>query len=94
MDSQDEQYRQARRHVRKLRGFYIHLGIYVIVNAALLALNMVAGRPFWAIWLIAGWGIGLAAHGMSVVGWSLFGREWEERKIRERLDREKKGSDR
>jgi len=35
-----------------------------------------------------GWGIGLAAHGLSgFVGRGLLGADWEERKIREYLDR-------
>jgi hypothetical protein len=39
-------------------------------------------------WGTLGWGIGLLAHGVSVFafdGW--LGSEWEERKIREYLDR-------
>lgn len=92
MDNQDEQYRQARRHVRQLRGFYIHLAVYVLVNVGLLTLNLLCGRPYWFFWPTAGWGIGLLAHGLSVAGWRFLGREWEERKIREHLDRGKKES--
>jgi hypothetical protein len=39
-------------------------------------------------WTTFGWGIGLLAHGVSVFafrGW--LGSEWEERKIRDYLDR-------
>ena len=40
MDDQDVPYRQARRHVRQLRGFYIHLSVYLIVNVGLFVLNL------------------------------------------------------
>ena len=82
-------YEDARRHVRELRGFYSHLTVYLVVNAALLTLNFLTspGR-WWAFYPMFGWGIGLLAHGFSVYayrGW--LGDKWEERKIREFLDR-------
>jgi uncharacterized membrane protein len=92
MGNADDQYEQAQRRVRRLRGFYIHLLVYVVVNLGLLGLNLVTGRPLWFFWATGGWGIGLLAHALSVAGWRFLGREWEERKIRELLDREKKGS--
>jgi hypothetical protein len=49
-----------------VHGFYTHLTIYVIVNGTLLALNLLAGGPAWAVWPLIGWGIGLAAHGIGV----------------------------
>ena len=47
-------------------GFYAHLTIYVIVNGVLLALNLIAGGPAWAVWPLLGWGLGLAYHGWVV----------------------------
>jgi hypothetical protein len=35
-------------------------------NGSLLALNLLAGGPAWAVWPLIGWGIGLAAHGIAV----------------------------
>jgi hypothetical protein len=49
-----------------VHGFYTHLTIYLIVNSSLLALNLLAGGPAWAVWPLVGWGIGLAAHGIRV----------------------------
>ena len=49
-----------------VHGFYTHLTIYAIVNGSLLALNLLAGGPAWAVWPLMGWGIGLAAHGIVV----------------------------
>lgn len=36
------------------------------VSGSLLALNLLAGGPAWAVWPLIGWGIGLAAHGIAV----------------------------
>jgi hypothetical protein len=86
----DERYRRARRRVGVLRGFYIHALVYVLVNVALIGLNsMLPQGGWWSVWPLLGWGIGLAAHGASVFAApNFFGRDWEERKIRELLARE------
>jgi hypothetical protein len=41
-------------------------------------------RSLWFFWPLLGWGIGVAAHGISVFGpGSFFGAEWERKKIKE-----------
>jgi predicted membrane channel-forming protein YqfA (hemolysin III family) len=51
-----------------LRAFLIHLGIFVVVVGALAALNLYR-KPdhLWFIWVLAGWGIGVAAHGLALL---------------------------
>ncbi len=50
------------------RGFRVHLLVYVGVNAMLVAIWFANGAgPFWPIWPIAGWGIGIVAH-----AWGLY----------------------
>jgi hypothetical protein len=46
-----------------LRGFVIHLCVYVVVIAGLAALNL-ARNPshLWFLWVLIGWGIVLAVH--------------------------------
>jgi hypothetical protein len=78
---------------RKRRGFYRHLGIYLIVNGALLLMGLLTDRPQMAAGGIV-WAIALGIHAMS----ALFASrdEWTERRERtsrkerreqERLDR-------
>jgi TctA family transporter len=85
----DPRYKQARRYVHNLRGFYTHALVYLLVNAGLYGMNLVSGHGrLWFGWATLGWGIGLLAHGVSVFafqGW--LGAQWEERKIREYLAR-------
>ena len=85
----DPRYREARRHVKKLRGFYSHAVTYVVVIGCLLLVNLVSSPgKLWIQWAALGWGVGLAAHGLSVFAFSgVFGKDWEERKIREYLER-------
>jgi hypothetical protein len=81
----DEQYERARKRVEELKGFYIHVIIYVLVNLGIFLMNIL-GSPgqLWFFWSLIGWGIGLVAHAVGVFGVSwIFGREWEERKIAE-----------
>ena len=47
--------------------FRSHLMAYVIVNAGLVMINLLTSDDyFWFIWPMLGWGIGLAAHGVTV----------------------------
>ena len=87
--AKNPRYEEARRHARSLRGFYTHALVFVLVNAALIGINLMTSRGhLWFGWATFGWGIGLLAHGLSVFafhGW--LGSDWEERKIREYLER-------
>ena len=85
----DPRYLEARRYACRLRGFYIHATVFVLVNAGFLALNFITHRNhFGFAWATFGWGIGLLAHGLSVFAFgNAFGRQWEERTIRRYLER-------
>jgi cytochrome b561 len=85
----DERYEQAKTRVAEIRAFYQHLLIYLIMNAVFLAVNMLTSpRSLWFFWPLFGWGIGVAAHGISVFGLGgFFGREWEEKKIKQILEK-------
>jgi hypothetical protein len=62
-----DDFRHAKERLEARRGFFAHLAVFVIVNAALVIVNVVsASADFWAIWPLLGWGIGLAFHGLAV----------------------------
>jgi hypothetical protein len=92
VNEHDEQvYRRARARVEALRAFYIHVLIYVAVNLGLFAINLVTyGGSWWFYWLLIGWGIGLASHVVVVVSGGLFGPDWEERKIKQAMEQERR----
>lgn len=89
MDEQ-ERYRKAKERVEELKGFYIHAAMYLLVNAALVVINLVTSPEYlWFVWPLLGWGVGVGAHAIGVFGIpGLFGRDWEERKIREYMERD------
>lgn len=90
MKADDERYARALKRVKDVKDFYIHLGVYLIVNAGIFAINMLTSPDtLWFYWPMLGWGIGLAIHGFSLVTEGRFlGEEWEERKARELLSRD------
>jgi hypothetical protein len=87
----DERYQRARRRAGELRGFYLHIGIYLIVMAALFTINMLTNRDvLWFYWPLIGWGVGVAIHALVVVSSGRFlGEAWEDRKARELMQRDK-----
>jgi len=88
--TEGDQYRAAKSRVNQLRGFYTHLTTFIVVNLFLLVLNLLTDPDsLWFYWVLLGWGIGLVAHALQVYGsFTIFGKDWEERKIQEYLKRE------
>jgi len=82
-------YQRARKRVRQLRGFYVHLTVYLLVNTFLLIINLLTSPgTLWFYWPLLGWGIGIVAHAASVFGTGKFlGKEWEEQKIKELMSK-------
>ena len=91
MDEQDR-YARARRRVGEIREFYEHLMLYITVNLILFGINMLfSPDSLWFYWVTFFWGIGVVLHGFGVyVEGRIFGREWEEKKIREFMEREER----
>lgn len=78
---------RAKRRLEAVKGFYIHLFIFILVVGGLLVVNWVSGDPWWALWVLFGWGIGVLAHGVAVLGrGSKILADWEERKLKQFMD--------
>ncbi|MCR9139562.1 MAG: 2TM domain-containing protein [Alphaproteobacteria bacterium] len=84
-----EQERDALEYVRDIKGFYSHLIMYLIFAPAMVVASFFyPAENHWYIWPIVGWGMGVAAHGLSVFEvFSLFGADWERRQVEKRLRR-------
>jgi fatty acid desaturase len=86
--SQEEKLAQARRQVAAIKGFFLHLFVFAIVTLGLAIINAATGGPWWVLWVLLGWGIGVLAHGLFVyIGSSSYVADWERRKTRELADR-------
>lgn len=85
---EDKRYEKAKERVEAIKGFYGNLTSYCIVIPILIFINYNSGTDFpWAIFPTLGWGFGVTAHGLQAFGYNpLFGKGWEERKMREFMD--------
>ena len=72
---------KAIEQVRDLKGFYEHLVTYVCTIAIFLVFNLLTSpHNLWVIWLALGWGLGVAAHGISILECLYFlGPNWEKK---------------
>lgn len=79
-----ERYRKAKQRLAEIKGFYIHLAVFILVMTILGIVNIANPEVWWVQWPLLGWGAGLLFHWAlvfsSAIEWS---RNWEERKLRE-----------
>lgn len=86
--SDDPKLRRAKQHVAALKGFYIHATVFALVMSGLIGINFATGAPWWFQWPLLGWGIGVVGHAVAVFSpVRMLGRSWEERKIKEQMDK-------
>jgi hypothetical protein len=87
---------KVKKKVKEMKGFYKHFTVYLAVNIFLLiikSLNLEPGESFftWNTFATAiCWGIGVFFHWYSVFGAEIIlGKNWEERKIKEMMEKDK-----
>ena len=95
-NQKDIQYLEAKKRVKRIKGFYIHLLVFVCVNLFIAYINVQNLRPDESYFKLENfftlifWGVGLAAHGLSVfLPNMILGKNWEEEKIRELMNKNK-----
>lgn len=91
--NEDDMRRRAQRRVKQKMGFYIHASVFVLVNLGLAAINLAGGGKAWHLWPLAGWGLGLAIHGVVTFA-SLRGEGLRERMFETELERLKRQKER
>ncbi|WP_284651928.1 2TM domain-containing protein [Flavobacterium terrisoli] len=97
MLNEDEiKYQEAAKRVKRIKGFYTHAIVYVVINIMIIIAKMQFGdNGHWSFELrhfstALFWGIGLIAHGMSVfMPGIILGKNWEDKKIKELMEKEK-----
>ncbi|MCU4788394.1 2TM domain-containing protein [Bacillus cereus] len=86
----NENYLRAKKRVENLKVFYIHLTVYILVNLMLFFINISSdSSKLWFLYPLGGWGIGIVIHGLTTFPFGIFGKEWEERKIKEYMEKDK-----
>ncbi|BDB53535.1 2TM domain-containing protein [Flavobacterium ammonificans] len=89
-------YEEAVKKVKKLKGFYTHALVYVVINIMIVIANVQNLDPgesyfqFKNFFTAFFWGIGLLAHAMGTfIPYFILGKDWEERKIKELMEKER-----
>jgi hypothetical protein len=86
---EDKRYRRAKEQVEAIKGFLGNLVAYCIVIPFLAWLNYRTTTFPWIIFPVLGWGFGVLMHGLETYGYNpLWGKRWEEKKIRELMEKE------
>lgn len=95
-------YQKAKLRVEKVRGFYTHFGIFVLINLMIIGLKVWDNLGSWAEFTerlltfdvlssFIIWGAILIVHALTVFVFpSFMGYEWQERKIEQFMEEELK----
>jgi len=96
-DLEEQKYLRAKKRVKAIKGFYVHLTIYIAVNTFIIIAAVFSSEEWKVFWewqtysTAFFWGIGIVFHAFNVFGMRfLLGKDWEEKKIKEIMDRDKK----
>ena len=88
---EENRYLKAQKRVKEIKSFYTHLITYVAVNVVIIIFNIlyhelgymkVKVNQFYSLII---WGIIVLIH----AGFVFVGKDWEQRKIRKLMDKEK-----
>ncbi|WP_224484516.1 2TM domain-containing protein [Robertkochia aurantiaca] len=93
--SENLRYEQAKKRVEELKGYYWHLGVFIVVQSFLFVNTFILELYEMHVgnWIFFGsffgWGVAILIHTWQIFGLQLlFGKDWEERKIKEIMKRE------
>lgn len=97
-DIDDNKLKRAKKRVDELKGFYIHLAVYILINSFIMINILIRalsdGDTFWQFGTFFTpffWGIGLAFHAAKVFNYNpILGKNWEERQIQKYIDKDKR----
>lgn len=97
MENLDEiKYKEALKRVKRIKGFYTHLIVFIVINSIIVYTNIQllnSSEHYFQMKVFSTplcWGIGLVAHGVSVfLPTIIFRKDWEEKKIKELMEKEK-----
>jgi hypothetical protein len=78
---------KAEKRVKEKMGLATHVGVYLIINIFLVIIWSLTGAGYpWFLWVIVGWGVGLALHAFGYfVG--LKGETRKEHMVAKEMDR-------
>jgi hypothetical protein len=72
----------ARERAEMLQGLYIHMMVFILMNAGLFFINWATrgdDGTWWFLWVLVIWGVGFLIH-VAVTVTPVFRSDWVERK--------------
>lgn len=91
--TEEEKYKRAQARVRKIKNFYSSVLTFVWVNILLLVINLLTSpHSLWFWWVTIIWAAVLVIQAIKTFIFHdrFLDEDWEERKIRELMDKDKK----
>lgn len=83
----NEEYLKASARMEEIKGFYTNIIAYVLVIPFLIFINYMTYWDYkWFWYPMIAWGVGVGIHALVTFG---FGTGWEERKIKEIMEKDK-----
>ena len=86
---EDREFRAARKQVKKKKGVFVHLAVFLSTALFFFLMNFVTSPgDWWWFFPMLPWGIGLAIHYLVVFGFpgsGILSREWEEKEMQKEL---------
>lgn len=88
--TEEKQYLKARKKVKEIKGFYVHVVVNILSLAIVVTVNLLFVPGFHFFWIVAGalllvtfihW---LLVFGSGTIG---LGKDWEQRKINELMSK-------
>jgi hypothetical protein len=97
-NNNDDRLKRAKKRLDELKGFYIHLAVYIGVNAFIMVNIAVRSYgdsdTFWNFGTFVTplfWGIGLLFHAVHTFNFNPFlGKDWEQKKIQKYMDEDER----
>jgi hypothetical protein len=97
-----EKRKRAKKRVEEIKGFYIHLVVYIVINLFILITIMIQshaqGEPLlrWPSLITPlFWGLGLLIHALVTFRLNpFFGKNWEDRMIQKFMEEDRKEAER
>ena len=89
--TEQEKYLKAKKKVKDIKGFYIHLLINISSIILIVSVNLIFSPGFHWFWFaVLGIVVAQGIHGIVVFGFPNFGfgKKWEERMIHQQLEKE------
>ena len=89
-NSQTAQERIAFKRVQRLRAYYLHLLMYLVINAGCIAINLLTSPDkLWFFGTLLFWGLGLLVHTLTIFVFDkYFTGEWELAQVEKHLGRQ------